>query len=75
MDPGEGPLPPPPPPPSSPALFLDQTEARRAEKILGGDPLHPLPPQPPYLKVWNSALRLNAGELHILQNDSSLNLT
>ena len=34
VDPGEGPLPPPPP---SPALFLDQTEARRAEKIWGGD--------------------------------------
>ena len=27
-------------------LFLDQTEARRAEKNLFGDPL------PPYLRVW-----------------------
>ena len=34
VDPGEGPLHPPPP---SPALFLDQTEARRVEKILGRD--------------------------------------
>ena len=34
MDPGEGPL---PPPPTFPALFLDQTEARRAEKIWGGE--------------------------------------
>ena len=29
-----------------PPLFLDQTEARRAEKNLFGDPL------PPYLRVW-----------------------
>ena len=41
-DPGEGPGPPPP-------LFLDQTEARRAEKILGGGP------GPPYLRVWMTA--------------------
>ena len=33
----------PPPPPS---LFLDQTEARKAEKNLFGDRA------PPYLKVW-----------------------
>ena len=29
-----------------PLLLLDQTEARRAEKTLFGDPL------PPYLRVW-----------------------
>ena len=29
-----------------PPLFLDQTEAQRAEKNLFGDPL------PPYLRVW-----------------------
>ena len=39
-DPGEGPGGPAPPP-----LFLDQTEARGAEKIFFGDP-------PPYLRVW-----------------------
>ena len=39
---GRGPAPPPP-------LFLDQTEARRAEKILGGGP------GPPYLRVWMTA--------------------
>ena len=36
-----------PPPP----LFLDQTEAQRAKKILLGDRAPPLPP-PPYLRVW-----------------------
>ena len=43
-DPGEGhgDLPPPP-------LFLDQTEARRAEKNFFGDP-------PPYLRVWMTPL-------------------
>ena len=40
-DPGESPPPPPP-------LFLDQTEARRAEKSLFGDQA----PHPPYLSVW-----------------------
>ena len=35
---GQGDLPPPP-------LFLDQTEARGAEKNFFGDP-------PPYLRVW-----------------------
>ena len=39
----------PPTPPLPPALFLDQTEARRAEKILLQTA--PLPPHP-YLKVW-----------------------
>ena len=34
-----------PPPP----LFLDQTEARRAEKIFWGAP------GPPYLRVWMTA--------------------
>ena len=34
-DPGE--------PPTSPPLFLDQTEVRRAEKIFWGDPPPPLP--------------------------------
>ena len=33
------------------SLVLDQTEARRAEKILGDCPSPP-PPPPPYLKVW-----------------------
>ena len=32
-----------------PPLFLDQTEARRAEKIWGGDRA------PPYLRVWMTA--------------------
>ena len=48
-DPGE------PPPP----LFLDQTEARRAEKIVSetapplfSKGLNDPPPPPPYLKVW-----------------------
>ena len=42
--------------PGPPPLFLDQTEARRAEKIFSGD--HPPLSQglddraPPYLKVW-----------------------
>ena len=31
-----------------PPLFLDQTEARRAEKRFFGDP----PPTPLFLKVW-----------------------
>ena len=46
------------PPPPSPPLFLDQTEARRAGKVMFGD--HPPPLRyvrvwmtaPPYLKVW-----------------------
>ena len=35
-------------------LFLDQTEAQRAEKIGGGDRPYRWPPLPPpcYLKVW-----------------------
>ena len=41
-DPGEGPGGPPP-------LFLDQNEARRAEKFWGG---RRPPPLLPYLKVW-----------------------
>ena len=40
------------PPPQPPPLFLDQTEARRAEKKLFGD--HP----PPYLRVWMTPLPL-----------------
>ena len=37
---------------SAPPLFLDQTEARRAEKnFLGDCP----PPPPPYLRVWMTA--------------------
>ena len=44
-DPGEGPGGPGGPPP----LFLDQTEARRAEKIFWGAP------GPPYLRVWMTA--------------------
>ena len=43
-DPGEGSAEPGPSP-----LFLEQTEAQRAEKVLFGD--HPSPP-PPYLRVW-----------------------
>ena len=43
-DPGEGPGGARPPP-----LFLDQTEARRAEKIFWGAP------GPPYLRVWMTA--------------------
>ena len=35
----------------SPPLFLDQTEARRAEKVLFLRP----PPPPPYLRVWKAA--------------------
>ena len=34
-----------------PLLVLDQTEARRAEKIVYGD----RPPPPPYLRVWISS--------------------
>ena len=53
-DPGEGPWDPPPP------LFLDQSEARRAEKNFLQIALPPLskglddhhPPPPLYLKVW-----------------------
>ena len=40
---GQGDLPP------SPPLFLDQTEARGAEKNFFGDP-------PPYLRVWMTPL-------------------
>ena len=36
-DPGEGPGGPAPPLPPPPPLFLDQTEARRAEKNFSGD--------------------------------------
>ena len=43
-DPGEGPGGPPPPP-----LFLDRTEARRAEEIFFGARA------PPCLKVWMTA--------------------
>ena len=52
-DPGDGPGGPAPPP-----LFLDQTEAQRAEKIFLGHRPAPLsqglddPPPPLYLKVW-----------------------
>ena len=52
-DAGEGPG----PGPGSPTLFLDQTEAKRNEKILRLGP-HLIsgsgwrPPHPPYLKVW-----------------------
>ena len=37
-----------------PPLFLDQTEAQRAEQIFFGDcpPPPGRPPSPPYLKVW-----------------------
>ena len=50
---GGGPAPPPPPP-----LLLDQTEARRAEKIVFWDAPPPLSNglddwDPPYLKVWD----------------------
>ena len=45
-DPGEGPGARPPPPP----LFLDQNEARMAEKRFLGD--RPPPSPPSYLKVW-----------------------
>ena len=53
VDPGEGPGPAPPPP-----LLLDQTEARRAEKIVFWDAPPPLSNglddwDPPYLKVWD----------------------
>ena len=34
----------------APSLFLDQTDVRRAEKYFLGD--HPLPPPPPYLRIW-----------------------
>ena len=50
---------PPPPPSPAPHLFLDQTEARRAEKNIWRPPPPPLsqgldnrPPTTPYLKVW-----------------------
>ena len=37
----------------APPLFLDQTEARRAQKRFFGDrPLSPPPPPPLFLKVW-----------------------
>ena len=39
-----------PPPPPPPHLFLDQTEARRAEKKIGGRPC-----APPFLRVWMAA--------------------
>ena len=35
----------------APPLFLDQIEARRAEKTFFETGLPP-PPRPPYLKVW-----------------------
>ena len=56
---GEEPFPPPLPP--SPHLFLDQTKARRAEKIILGAAAPPPPPSnlrvwmtvpPSYLEVW-----------------------
>ena len=46
VDPGQGPG---GPAASPPPLFLDQTEARRAENFLE---TAPPPPHPPYLKVW-----------------------
>ena len=61
-DPGEGPgarrgwgrappgPPPPPPPPPRAHLFLDQTEARRAEKFF-----FETAPPPAYLRVWMTA--------------------
>ena len=57
-DPGEGPSIPPP-------LFLDQTEARRANKFFFGDQSFPCrnPPSPHYLKVWIYSVALqNTGE-------------
>ena len=54
-DPGEGPRGPAPP---HPPLFLDQTEARRAEKYLGGTA------SPPHLKVWiQHCLSMGKGDL------------
>ena len=38
--------------PGGPPLFLDQKEARRAEKIFVLGLLTPPPPHSPYLKVW-----------------------
>ena len=40
-----------------PPLFLDQTEARRAEK----KNLETTPPLPPYLRVWMRASHLSEG--------------
>ena len=37
-------------------LFLDQTEARRAENFLGGDR-----PPPTYLRVWMTGSSLSQG--------------
>ena len=48
VDRGEGPGVPPPPGSRPPPLFLDQNEARRAEKMFFWDWL----PPSPYLKVW-----------------------
>ena len=57
-DPGEGDpsfLPP-------PSLFLDQTEARRAEKkTFLTPPQYPPPPPPPNLRIWMSAIIWRSG--------------
>ena len=71
-DPGEGPSPPPP-------IFLDQTEAQRAQKSLwrGGTT------SPPYLRVWMTSLpplsstaytciTCIVNQLHPVSQDSSL---
>ena len=45
------------------SLFLDQTEARRAENNFFGDQLTPAPPPPPppYLRLWMTAPFLSEG--------------
>ena len=42
---------------TGPPLFLDQTEARRAEKFFFGD----RPPLPPYVSVWMTVPPLSQG--------------
>ena len=60
-DPGEGPRGPAPPPP----LFLDQTEARGAEKHFFGDP--PPPPSLSFSEGLDPPLKHNEIRIEILE--------
>ena len=54
-----------------PPLFLDQTDARRAEKKIFGDPPAPPRPPPPPLstgqKQVNMAIKTNYGRQRVIQ--------
>ena len=50
-----------------PPLFLDQTDARRAEKKHFGDPPPPLPPLSTGQKQVNMAIKTNDGRQRVIQ--------